>query len=170
MKYPSTILKGDHAKGSCISIAIAIGKEIFQDAGARMIHLGKNTQSTILSKSISGYGGRVNYRGKVEIKPEAKYSKAKVECDTMILDQYSKSDTVPSNIVSNNTSSIEHEAVVSKISEKQIYYLQSRGLTEDQAKEIIILGFIEPFAKEIPLEYAVELNNLIKMELEGNIG
>lgn len=170
MKYPSTILKGDYSKGSCLSIAIAMGKNIYQDAGAKMIHLGNNTSSTILSKSISGYGGRVNYRGTVLIDPKSKHSRSKVECDTMILDGDSQSDTIPSNIVSNNSSSIEHEAVVSKISERQIFYLQSKGLTEDEAREMIIMGFIEPFSKEIPLEYAVELNKLIKMELEGNIG
>lgn len=170
MKYPSTILKGDYSRASCLSIATAFGDNIINDAGAKMIHIGKRTQSTILSKSISGYGGKVNYRGLVEHKPGALYSKSKVECDTMILDKNSESDTVPSNVVSNNTSSIEHEAVVSRISDKQLFYLQSKGLSEDEARELIVMGFIEPFAKEIPLEYASELNKLIKMELEGNIG
>ncbi len=170
MKYPSTILKGDHSRASCLSIAIAIGDGLIQDAGAKMIHLGKHTSSTILSKSISGSGGTVNYRGTVYQHPKAIGSKSKVECDTMILDKDSKSDTIPTNVVANNNSTIEHEAVVSKISEQQIYYLQSRGHTREEAREMIVMGFIEPFAKEIPMEYASELNRLIKVEMEGNIG
>lgn len=170
MKYPSTILKGDYSKANALSIAIAMGKGIIQDAGAKMIHIGKYTSSTILSKSISGFGGEVNYRGTVLQKPEAIGSRSKVECDTMILDGLSRSDTIPTNITSNSSSSIEHEAVVSKISERQIFYLMSRGLSRDKARETIIMGFVEPFAKEIPMEYAVELNQLISMELEGNIG
>ena len=170
MKYPSTILKGDYSRANTLSIAVGMGKNVIQDAGAKVIHLGNNTQSTILSKSLSGQGGVVNYRGKVFVDPNAKWTKSKVECDTMILDELSKSDTIPTNIVSNNTSSIEHEAVVSKISEKQIYYLQTKGLSRDEAREMIVMGFIEPFAKEIPLEYASELNALIQMEMEGDIG
>ena len=170
MKYPSTILKGDYSRGLCLSIALAMGKGVIQDAGAKMIHIGKYTNSTILSKSISGFGGEVNYRGIVNQLPSAIGSKSKVECDTMILDANSKSDTIPTNIVANSTSSIEHEAVVSKMSERQIYYLMSRGLSEDKAREAIIMGFVEPFAREIPMEYAVELNDLIAMELESNIG
>lgn len=169
MKYPSTILKGDYSRCSTLSIAVGIGS-VIQDAGAKAIHLGNYTQSTILSKSISGNGGVVNYRGKVYIHPNAKSAKSKVECDTMILDENSKSDTIPSNIVANNSSSIEHEAVVSKMSERQIYYLQSKGFTREEAREMIVMGFIEPFAKEIPLEYASELNALIKIELDGEIG
>lgn len=170
MKYPSTILKGDYAKGSALSVAIGMGENIIQDAGAKMIHLGNYTQSTILSKSVSGKGGAVNYRGTVVHDKHIKGAKSKVECDTMILDKRSKSDTIPRNIVANNSSSIEHEAVVSKISEKEIYYLQTKGLTRDEAREMIVMGFIEPFAKEIPLEYAAELNALVKMEMEGDIG
>ncbi len=170
MKYPSTILKGDYSKGNTLSIAIGIGKDIIQDAGAKMIHKGNYTQSTILSKSISGSGGSVNYRGTVIHDPNIVGAKSKVECDTMILDKDSKSDTIPTNIVGNNSSQIEHEAVVSKISERQIYYLESRGFSRSEARELIVMGFIEPFVKSIPLEYASELNKLIKMEMEGDIG
>jgi Fe-S cluster assembly protein SufB len=170
MKYPSCILKGDYAHGSMLSIAIAIGENIIQDAGAKMIHLGNHTQSTILSKSIAGMGGVVNYRGLVMHAKNIKGAKSKVECDTMILDRKSKSDTIPTNIVLNNTSSIEHEAVVSKISEKEIFYLQSRGFTRSEAREMIVMGFVEPFAKEIPMEYASEMNRLIHIEMEGDIG
>ena len=170
MKYPSCILKGDYSKGSTLSIAVAMGKNIIQDAGAKMIHLGNYTQSTILSKSIAGMGGSVNYRGTVLHASNIKGAKSKVECDTMILDANSKSDTIPTNIVLNNSSSIEHEAVVSKISEKEIYYLQSRGFNRNEAREMIVMGFIEPFTKEIPLEYASEMNRLIHIEMEGDIG
>lgn len=170
MKYPSCILRGEYARGNTLSIAIGMGKDVFQDAGAKMIHLANYTQSTILSKSVAGNGGSVNYRGTVVHDAKIKGAKSKVECDTMILDQASRSDTLPTNIVANNSSFIEHEAVVSKISDRQVYYLQSRGLSVDEARETIIMGFIEPFAKEIPLEYASELNALIKMEMEGDIG
>ena len=170
MKYPSTILKGNFSTGSMLSIAVATGNEVIQDAGAKMIHQGKHTKSTIISKSISGFGGKVNYRGTVLQEKGAINSKSKIECDTMILDGVSTSDTIPNNIMRNNSSTIEHEATVSKISEREVYYLMSRGLTEAEAKETIIMGFIEPFAREIPLEYASELNAIIKMEFDGNLG
>lgn len=169
MKYPSCLLLERGAKGSMISIAVA-GKDQNQDAGAKMIHLAPNTSSNIISKSISHSGGRVNYRGKVYIDPKAHNSKSHIECDTIILDKHSYSDTIPINIVKNSTSFVEHEATVSKISEDQLFYLMSRGLTEGQATEMILMGFIEPFARELPMEYAVELNQLIKMEMEGSIG
>ncbi|MDR0831474.1 MAG: Fe-S cluster assembly protein SufB [Bacillales bacterium] len=169
MKYPCCILKGDYAKGNCISIAVATEKQI-QDAGAKMIHIGKNTSSTIISKSISRKGGKVNYRGLVDIKKTALNSKSHVECDTLILDSISTSDTIPTNIVSNNESIIEHEASVSSISEEQLFYLMSRGLKESDATQMIVMGFIEPFAKELPMEYAVELNHLLKLEMTGSIG
>ena len=170
MKYPSCILEGDYSQGSTLSIALAMGKGIIQDAGAKMVHIGKDTKSTILSKSIAGAGGSVNYRGLVVQKDTAINSKSKVECDTLILDKDSKSDTIPTNIVHNSSSSIEHEALVSKINEREIFFLQSRGLTRNEAREMIILGFIEPLTKSIPLEYASELNKLIKIELESDIG
>lgn len=169
MKYPACILKGEGAKGTTISIAFA-GKGQNQDAGAKMIHLAPNTSSTIISKSISRGGGIVNYRGLVNIGKNAKNAKAHVECDTIILDGISKSDTIPTNIISTSDATLEHEATVSKVSEDQLFYLMSRGLTEEQATEMIIMGFIEPFAKELPMEYAVELNQLLKLNMEGSIG
>ena len=169
MKYPACILAGDHAKGTTVSIAFA-GEGQFQDTGAKMIHLAPNTTSTIISKSICRGGGVVNYRGAVKHSANAKNAKSHVECDTIILDNISKSDTIPLNVVSNKSSRIEHEATVSKVSEEQMFYLMSRGLTEAQALEMIVMGFIEPFSKELPMEYAVELNQLIKLEMTGSIG
>ena len=163
MKYPCCVLKGDRAKGACISIAVASENQI-QDAGAKMIHLGKKTSSTIISKSIGKKGGSVDYRGLVKITKNATNSRAKVECDT------STSATIPTNIVSNHTAILEHEASVSKISDDELFYLMSRGLDKDKAAQMIVMGFIEPFAKELPMEYAVELNNLIKLEMEGSLG
>ena len=169
MKYPACILAGDGAKGTTISIAFA-GTGQYQDTGAKMIHLAPNTTSTIISKSICRGGGIVNYRGTVKHGKNAYNAKSHVECDTIILDGISKSDTIPTNIVENDTSYIEHEATVSKVSEEQLFYLMSRGLTEEQATEMIVMGFIEPFAKELPMEYAVELNQLIKLEMKNSIG
>ena len=169
MKYPACILNGPHAKGTCISIAVA-DKEQYQDAGAKMIHLAPYTTSNIISKSIVKRGGVANYRGKVFIGEKAEHSKSHVECDTLILDDISRSDTIPSNICYNNSSFLEHEATVSKINEEQLFYLMSRGLPEKDATQMIIMGFIEPFSKELPIEYAVELNQLIKMDMEGSVG
>ena len=169
MKYPACILAGEGAKGTCISIAVA-GKGQYQDAGARMIHLASNTSSTIISKSIVKNGGVANYRGTVRHHKNAQNCRSHVECDTLILDNLSKSDTIPNNEVKNNTSYIEHEATVSKISEEQLFYLMSRGISEKDATQMIIMGFIEPFSKELPMEYAVELNQLIKMDMEGSVG
>ena len=161
MKYPSCILKGDYAKGNCISIAVAT-KDQIQDAGARMIHLGRHTTSNIISKSIAANGGNASYRGTVKIKKRAEHSKSIVKCDTIILDEQSKSDTIPTNIVENQTSDINHEATVAKISQDKLFYLMSRGLNEEKAKELIIMGFIDRFREELPMEYAVELNALLK--------
>ena len=169
MKYPCCVLKGDRAKGSCISIAVA-GKNQFQDAGAKMIHIGKNTSSTIISKSIVKEGGRANYRGLAKINKNASHSNSHIECDTLMLDEKSFSDTIPENIVNNNSSFIEHEASVSKLDEGKMFYLMSRGLSEKDAKHLLVMGFIEPFSKELPMEYAVELNQLIKLDMEGSIG
>lgn len=169
MKYPACILAGDGAKGTTISIAFA-GPGQIQDTGAKMIHLAPNTTSQIISKSICRGGGKVNYRGTVRHAKQAENAKSHVECDTIILDDISTSDTIPTNIVENDTSYIEHEATVSKVSEEQLFYLMSRGLTEEQATEMIVMGFIEPFAKELPMEYAVELNQLIKLEMKNSIG
>ena len=169
MKYPACVLAGEGAKGTTISIAFA-GKGQYQDTGAKMIHLAPNTTSQIISKSICRGGGKVNYRGLVRHGKKAIGAKSHVECDTIILDDISTSDTIPTNIVENDSSYIEHEATVSKVSEEQLFYLMSRGLTEEQATEMIVMGFIEPFAKELPMEYAVELNQLIKLEMKDSIG
>jgi Fe-S cluster assembly protein SufB len=169
MKYPGCILHGDRAKGTCISIAVA-AKGQYQDAGARMIHQGKDTSSTIISKSIVHGGGIANYRGTVRHEANAANAKSHVECDTLILDEASRSDTIPTNEIKNATSFIEHEATVSKINEDQLFYLMSRGLSEKDATQMIVMGFIEPFSKELPMEYAVELNQLIKMDMSGSIG
>lgn len=164
MKYPACILKGDGSKGTCITISVATNNQQ-QDTGSRMIHLGKNTKSTIISKSIAKSGGNATYRGKVEIKPHAINSEAFVQCDTLILDDISKSDTFPTNIVGNNKSFLEHEATVSRVKSENLFYLMSRGLSEEKATELIVLGFIEKFREELPMEYAVELNQLLKKNL-----
>jgi len=164
MKYPACILKGDYAKGTCITISVAT-KNQQQDTGARMIHIGKNTKSKIISKSIARSGGNATYRGLVDICKTAVDSESIVKCDTLILDDISKSDTIPTNIVKNKTSTIEHEATVSKISEDKLFYLMSRGISKERATELILLGFLEEFREELPMEYAVELNQLLKKNL-----
>lgn len=169
MKYPACILKGKNSKGTTVSIAFASEGQ-YQDTGARMIHLGENSTSTVISKSICRGGGRVNYRGKVSCGPKSKGARSNVQCDTLILDGISFSDTIPTNEGFNDEMYIEHEATVSKVNEEQLFYLMSRGLTKAQATETIVMGFIEPFSKELPMEYAVELNRLIKLEMEDSIG
>ncbi len=164
MKYPACILQGDNSNGTCITISVAKNSQQ-QDSGARMIHIGKNTTSNIISKSIARDGGNATYRGAVKIKKSATNSSAIVKCDSLILDSKSKSDTYPNNEVNNTNSSIIHEATVSKISEDNIFYLMSRGLSREKATELIMLGFIERFREELPLEYAVELNQLLKKNL-----
>lgn len=169
MKYPAIILKGDNSSGTTISVALS-GKNQIQDAGAKMIHLGKNTSSTIISKSISKDGGNSIYRGLIKHDKNALNAKSKIECDTLILDEKSMSDTIPVNIIKNGTSRVEHEAKISKVDEELLYYLMSRGISEEQANEMIIMGFIEPFTKELPMEYAIELNQILKMEMKGSVG
>ncbi len=161
MKYPSCILKGDYSSGNSISIAYAKDAQVL-DAGAKMIHIGRNTKSNILSKSISALGGKANYRGTVRILPSAENSFAKIKCDTIILDANSTSDTYPKNILENDSSYIEHEATVSKVNAEKLLYLMSKGLSENTAKELLIMGFISDFKKSLPMEYAVELNRLLK--------
>ena len=161
MKYPSCILNGKGASGKCISIAVAKENQI-QDAGAKMIHLAPNTKSDIISKSIAANGGEATYRGTVHIAHNATNSVSHIKCDTILIDNKSKSDTIPKNIVDNNTSVLNHEATVSKISRDKLFYLMSRGISEEKAKELIIMGFIERFREELPMEYAVELNALLK--------
>lgn len=169
MKYPCCILNGDSAKGTCISVAFAKDKQIL-DAGAKMIHLAPHTSSKIISKSIGHNGGEVSYRGIVKHAKNAINAKSSIECDTILMDDKSKSDTIPINIIDNDTSSIAHEATVSKINDEQLFYLMSRGLSEEQATQMIIMGFIDEFSKELPMEYAMELNQLINLEMEGSIG
>ncbi|MBE6114238.1 MAG: Fe-S cluster assembly protein SufB [Erysipelotrichaceae bacterium] len=169
MKYPACVLAEEGARGMTISIAVA-GENQIQDAGAKMIHLAPNTYSNIISKSLSRKGGAVNYRGTVHFGKKAAYAKSKIECDTLILDNISKSDTIPTNRIENTTGIIEHEATVSKVSEEQLFYLMSRGLTKSQATEMIVMGFLEPFTRELPMEYAVELNQLLKLNMEDSIG
>ena len=161
MKYPSCILSGKGAKGRCIAIAVAT-KDQIQDAGARMIHLAPNTESEIISKSIAANGGEATYRGKVKITKEAVNSKSIIKCDTILLDSESRSDTVPDNVILNESSTLNHEATVSKIDKDKLFYLMSRGISEDKAKELLIMGFIDRFREELPMEYAVELNALLK--------
>ena len=163
MKYPACILNGDGAKGTCISIAMADDNQI-QDTGARMIHNAPNTKSNIIAKSIARNGGNATYRGTVRIGKNASNSKAYVKCDTILLDELSKSDTIPKNICLNDTSSLEHEATVSKVSDEKLFYLETKGIDEDKAREMIIMGFIDEFREELPMEYAVELNKLLKFK------
>lgn len=160
MKYPCCILNGKRARGNCITIAAASAGQI-QDSGAKMIHLAPYTKSNIVSKSIASNGGNATYRGTVRISKEAIHSVSNVKCDTIILDKKSKSDTIPKNMVLNDSSYLEHEATVAKIEEDKLFYLMSRGIGEDTAKELIILGFVNAFRDELPMEYAVELNRLL---------
>ena len=169
MKYPACYLLGEGARGMTLSIALA-GKGQVQDAGAKMMHMAPNTSSTIVSKSISKQGGKVVYRGIVHFGRKATGARSNIECDTLIMDNESTSDTIPYNEMLNDNISLEHEAKVSKVSEEQLFYLMSRGISEEEATEMIVMGFIEPFTKELPMEYAVEMNRLIKFEMEGSIG
>lgn len=169
MKYPSCVLMGEGATGEMLSIAVA-GSGQHLDAGAKMIHLAPNTVSRIVSKSISKDGGRSSYRGRVVVAPKATGAKAKIVCDALILDEDSRSDTYPDNQIMNGEAQVEHEAYVSRIGEEQLLYLQSRGLSKEQAEVMIIRGFLDPVASELPMEYAVELNRLVKMQMEGSVG
>ena len=169
MKYPSVYLMEPGARGEVLSIAFA-GNGQHQDAGAKMVHCAPNTTSQIVSKSISKNGGRASYRGLVRVEKGAKNSKSSVVCDALILDQKSESDTYPYIEIAEQDSSIGHEASVSRIGEEQLFYLMSRGLTEAEASTMIVNGFIEPLVKELPMEYAVELNRLIQLQMEGSVG
>lgn len=169
MKYPAIYLTGERAHGEVLSVALA-GEDQHQDAGAKIIHAAPNTSSIIVSKSISKDGGRTSYRGLIKVYPEAKNSKSSVRCDALLLDEASRSDTYPTMEVDEKEVTIEHEATVSRVGEEQLFYLMSRGLSETEAKSMIVNGFFEPFTKELPLEYAVELNRLIQLEMEGSVG
>jgi Fe-S cluster assembly protein SufB len=168
-KYPSIYLMGPEAHGEVLSIAFA-GKGQHQDAGGKAIHVAPKTTSTITSKSISKDGGRSSYRGLLEVAPGATESKAKVVCDALLLDEESRSDTYPTIRIGEDNVDVGHEATVSKIGEEQLFYLMSRGLSEEEASGMIVGGFIEPFTRELPMEYAVEMNRLIELQMEGSIG
>jgi Fe-S cluster assembly protein SufB len=169
MKYPAIWLMGDRAHGEVLSIAFA-GSGQHQDAGGKCVHVAPNTSSVITSKSISKNGGRAGYRGLLEVNKNAVGSKSKVVCDALILDEESRSDTYPYIKIDADDVDIGHEATVSKIGEEQLFYLMSRGLTEAEASAMIVSGFVEPITKELPLEYAVEMNRLIQLQMEGSVG
>lgn len=169
MKYPAVWLMGEGAHGEVLSIAFANTGQIL-DAGAKMVHVAPNTTSLITSKSISKGGGRAIYRGLVRVEEGAEGSKAFVRCDALLLDEDSRSDTYPSMEIEESNIDIGHEATVSKVGEDQLFYLMSRGLSEEQATAMVVAGFIEPIVKELPMEYAVEMNRLIELQMEGSIG
>ena len=169
MKYPAVWLMGEHAKGEVLSIAFA-GEGQHQDTGAKMLHLAPHTSSTIISKSVSRGGGRTSYRGLVQVNPGNHHSKSTVKCDALLVDNLSRTDTYPYVDVREDDVSMGHEATVSKISEEQLFYLMSRGLTEDESMAMIVRGFVEPIARELPMEYALELNRLIELQMEGAVG
>ena len=169
MKYPAIYLTGPRAHGEVLSIAFA-GNDQHQDAGAKIIHAAPDTSSMIVSKSISKNGGRTSYRGLIKVAPNATGVKSSVKCDALLLDEDSRSDTYPTMEIDEKNVTIEHEASVSKVGEEQLFYLMSRGLSQDEATAMIVNGFFEPFTKELPLEYAVELNRLIQLEMEGSVG
>nr|MCU0295040.1 Fe-S cluster assembly protein SufB [Candidatus Nanopelagicales bacterium] len=169
MKYPAVWLMGEHAKGETLSVAFA-GEDQHQDAGAKMVHAAPNTSSTIVSKSVARGGGRTSYRGLIQVNPGARGSKSTVKCDALLVDDISRSDTYPYNDIREDDVSMGHEATVSKIGADQLFYLMSRGLTEDEAMAMIVRGFVEPIARELPMEYALELNRLIELQMEGAVG
>ncbi|NMO57120.1 Fe-S cluster assembly protein SufB [Actinoplanes sp. TBRC 11911] len=169
MKYPAVWMNGPHAKGEVLSVAMA-GEGQHQDAGAKMVHAAPHTSSTIVSKSIARGGGRTSYRGLVQVLEGSSHSKSTVKCDALLVDTISRSDTYPYVDIREDDVAMGHEATVSKVSEDQLFYLMSRGLTEDEAMAMIVRGFIEPIAKELPMEYALELNRLIELQMEGAVG
>ena len=169
MKYPSIYLLGPGAKGEILSVAFA-GKKQHQDAGGKIVHLAPNTTSRITSKSISKDGGRTTYRGLLHVAKGATGVKSTVRCDALLMDEYSRTDTYPYNEINEDDATITHEATVGKIGEDQLFYLMSRGLSEQEALSMIVMGFMEPFTKELPMEYAIELNRLIQMEMAGSVG
>ncbi|AVM65318.1 MULTISPECIES: Fe-S cluster assembly protein SufB [Dietzia] len=169
MKYPAVWLTGEHAKGEVLSVAFA-GEGQHQDTGSKMLHLAPNTSSNIVSKSVARGGGRSAYRGLIQINPGAKGSKSNVECDALLVDNISRSDTYPYIDIREDDVTLGHEATVSKVSQDQLFYLMSRGLAEDEAMAMIVRGFVEPIAKELPMEYALELNRLIELQMEGSVG
>jgi Fe-S cluster assembly protein SufB len=169
MKYPAIYLVGPRAKGEVLSIAFA-GKDQHQDAGAKVVHLAPYTTSRITSKSVSKDGGRTTYRGLLHVSRGAKGVKSSIRCDALLLDEFSRTDTYPYNEINEETANTTHEATVGKISEEALFYLMSRGISEQDALGMIVMGFLEPFTKELPMEYAVELNRLISLEMVGSVG
>jgi Fe-S cluster assembly protein SufB len=169
MKYPAIFMLGEHAKGETLSIAFA-GAGQHQDAGAKMVHAAPNTSSSIISKSVARGGGRTSYRGLVQVLEGAKGAKSNVLCDALLVDQISRSDTYPYVDVREDDVSMGHEATVSRVSEDQLFYLMSRGMPETEAMAMIVRGFVEPIARELPMEYALELNRLIELQMEGSVG
>lgn len=169
MKYPAVWMTGPYAKGEVLSVAMA-GEGQFQDTGAKMVHMAPYTSSNIVSKSVARGGGRAAYRGLVQVNKDAHHSTSNVECDALLVDNISRSDTYPYNDIRNDHVSLGHEAKVSQVSEDQLFYLMSRGIGEDEAMAMIVRGFVEPIAKELPMEYALELNRLIELQMEGSVG
>ena len=169
MKYPACWLVGEHASGETLSVAFS-GPGQHQDAGAKMVHAAPHTSSTIISKSVARGGGRTSYRGLVQIEEGADHARATVQCDALLVDDISRSDTYPYIDVRTDDASIGHEATVSKIGADQLFYLMSRGMTEEEARAMIVRGFVEPIARELPMEYALELNRLIELQMEGSVG
>ncbi len=169
MKYPAVWMTGEHAKGEVLSVAFA-GEGQHQDTGAKMLHLAPNTSSNIVSKSVARAGGRASYRGLVQVNKGAHGSKSSVKCDALLVDTISRSDTYPYVDIREDDVTMGHEATVSKVSADQMFYLMSRGLTEDEAMAMVVRGFVEPIAKELPMEYALELNRLIELQMEGAVG
>jgi len=169
MKYPAVWMTGEHAKGEVLSVAFA-GEGQHQDTGAKMLHLAPNTSSNIVSKSVARGGGRASYRGLVQVNKGAHGSRSSVKCDALLVDTVSRSDTYPYVDIREDDVTMGHEATVSKVSENQLFYLMSRGLTEDEAMSMVVRGFVEPIAKELPMEYALELNRLIELQMEGAVG
>jgi Fe-S cluster assembly protein SufB len=169
MKYPSIYLMGEGARGEVLSVAFA-GEGQHQDAGGKIVHAAPRTTGQIISKSVSAQGGRTSYRGLVRVEPDADHAKTFVRCDALLLDDKSRSDTYPYNEIEEETAAVGHEATVSKVGDDQLFYLQSRGISEQEAMGMIVNGFIEPITKELPMEYAVELTRLIQLQMEGAVG
>jgi Fe-S cluster assembly protein SufB len=169
MKYPAVYLLGEHSRGETLSIAFA-GEGQHQDAGSKMVHAAPHTSSSIISKSVARGGGRASYRGLVQVQEGAHHSASSVKCDALLVDTISRSDTYPYVDVREDDVSMAHEATVSKVSDDQLFYLMSRGMGEDEAMAMIVRGFVEPIARELPMEYALELNRLIELQMEGAVG
>ena len=169
MKYPAVYLMGEHAKGETLSIAFAAEGQ-HQDTGSKMVHCAPNTSSNVVSKSVARGGGRSSYRGLIQVQEGAHHSKSSVDCDALLIDTISRSDTYPYNDLREDDAELAHEATVSKVSEDQLFYLMSRGMPEEEAMAMVVRGFVEPIARELPMEYALELNRLIELQMEGSVG